>query len=60
MARKFNKDNCSNSVRAVIKDGNTTITLCGKYAYEWFIIKSINGSIIMTKYPNRVMASKDR
>lgn len=59
MARKFNRDNCCSSVRAVIKDGSTTITLCGKHAYEQSIIKSVNGSIIMTKYPNRLMASKD-
>lgn len=59
MSRKFNRNNCVSSVRAVIKDGDTTITLCGKHAFEWSIIKSVNGSIIMTKYPNRLMARKD-
>lgn len=57
--RKYNPANCNNSVRAVIKDGNTTITLIGKHANEWDIIKSFNGTIIVTSYPNRIMARKE-
>lgn len=57
--RKYNRANCTNSVRAVIKDGNTTITLHGRYANEWSILKSENGILVMTTYPNRIAASKD-
>lgn len=57
--RTFKRENCTNLVRAVIKDGNTTIMLCGKHAYEWSIIKNKNGEIIVTQYPNRVLAQKD-
>ena len=59
MSRVFNPKNCQNSVRATIVDGSTTITLMGKHAHEWSIMKSANGTIVVTSYPNRIMASKD-
>lgn len=57
--RHFNRHNCQSSVRAVIKDGNTTITLMGKHAHEWSIIKQFNGTIIVTSFPNRIMAKRE-
>lgn len=57
--KTYNRENCKTSVRAIIKDGNTTIILSGKHAYEWSIIKEIDGRIIVTRYSNRVAAKKD-
>ena len=36
-----------------------TITLSGKYAYEWSIMKECNGKITVTVYPDRVSARKE-
>lgn len=59
MPRKYDPNHCQNSVRATIVDSSTTITLMGRHAHEWSIMKSNNGTIIVTSYPNRIMASKD-
>lgn len=49
----FHKQNCNSSVRASVKFGNTIITLVGKHAFEWSIIKEESGKIIITTFPDR-------
>lgn len=60
--RKYNhhKENCSSKVRAIITDkyGNT-ITLCGKHAFEWSIVKETNDKIIVITFKSRIEAVKE-
>lgn len=53
---KFHKENCNSTVRASIKSGNTTITLVGKHAFEWSIIREEDGKVIITTFPKREKA----
>ena len=51
---KIHKSNCVNRVRFTVTDqlGNT-ITVCGKYAYEWTINIDKDGMVIQTSFKNR-------
>lgn len=51
---KIHKSNCVSKVRFTVTDrlGNT-ITVCGKYAYEWTINIDKDGMIIQTSFKNR-------
>lgn len=51
---KIHKSNCVNKVRFTVTDqlGNT-ITVCGKYAYEWTINIDRDGMVIQTSFKNR-------
>lgn len=52
--KKIHKSNCVNQVRFTITDqlGNT-VTVCGKYAYEWTININKDGMVIQTSFKNR-------
>ena len=50
---KFHKQNCNSTVRATIKYNNTTISLVGTHAFEWSIVKEMDGKIIITTFPRR-------
>ena len=52
-------ENCRNRIRETVTFCGMTITLSGKYAYEWSIMKECNGKITVTVYPNRVSARKE-
>ena len=51
---KIHKSNCVNKVRFTVTDqlGNT-ITVCGKYAYEWTINVDKDGMVIQTSFKGR-------
>jgi len=51
---KIHKSNCVNRVRFTVTDqlGNT-ITVCGRYAYEWTINIDKDGMVIQTSFKNR-------
>lgn len=51
---KIHKSNCVNKVRFTVTDqlGNT-ITVCGKYAFEWTINIDKDGMVIQTSFKNR-------
>lgn len=51
---KIHKSNCVNKVRFTATDqlGNT-ITVCGKYAFEWTININKNGMVIQTSFESR-------
>lgn len=55
--RKIHKSNCVNKVRFTVTDqlGNT-ITVCGRYAYEWTINVNKNGMVIQTSFESRKKA----
>ena len=59
MCRTFNPENCHNIVRNVAKNGIVTITMLGKHAHEYTIVRKESSATIVTTYPNRIMASKD-
>ena len=52
--RKIHKSNCVSKVRFTVTDqlGNT-ITVCGKYAYEWTINVDKDGMVIQTSFKGR-------
>lgn len=52
-------ENCRNRIRETVTFCGMTITLSGKYAYEWSIMKECNGKITVTIYPDRVSARKE-
>mgnify|MGYP003296527293 FL=1 len=52
-------ENCKNRIRETVTFCGMTITLSGKYAYEWSIMKECNGKITVTVYPDRVSARKE-
>ena len=51
---KIHKSNCVNKVRFTVTDqlGNT-ITVCGRYAFEWTININKNGMVIQTSFESR-------
>lgn len=51
---KIHKSNCVNKVRFTTTDqlGNT-ITVCGRYAFEWTININKNGMVIQTSFESR-------
>ncbi len=53
---KFHKQNCNSKVRATIKYNNTTISLVGTHAFEWSIVKEMDGKVIITTFPRRESA----
>ena len=59
--KKYNRRNCDSLVRATITDQyGRTITLVGKYAFEWSIlIKSISGNIIIERF-NKGITARER
>lgn len=60
MNKKYNRYNCSSRVRAIIKDKlGRTITLIGTHAFEWEIIMENDNKITITKFHNRVSATKE-
>lgn len=61
MPRKhtIHPENCKNRIRETVTFCGMTITLSGKYAYEWSIMKECNGKITVTVYPDRVSARKE-
>lgn len=54
---KIHKSNCVNKVRFTVTDklGNT-ITVCGRYAFEWTININKNGMVIQTSFESRKKA----
>lgn len=54
---KIHKSNCVNKVRFTVTDqlGNT-ITVCGRYAYDWTININKNGMVIQTSFESRKKA----
>ena len=54
---KIHKSNCVNKVRFTITDqlGNT-VTVCGKYAYEWTINIDKDGMVVQTSFKSRKKA----
>ena len=54
---KIHKSNCVNKVRFTVTDklGNT-ITVCGRYAFEWTINVNKNGMVIQTSFESRKKA----
>lgn len=52
-------ENCRNRIRETVTFCGMTITLSGKYAYEWSIMKECKGKITVTVYPDRVSARKE-
>lgn len=60
MAKKFNRDNCSSSLRAVITDTlGRKISLYGTYAFEWSIVISSDRSITVQTFKRGDMARKE-
>lgn len=61
MAKKhtIHKENCKNQVREQVSFCGMTVTLTGKYAYEWSIMKESNGRITIEVFPNRTKARKE-
>lgn len=55
--KEIHKSNCVNKVRFTVTDklGNT-ITVCGKYAFEWTINIDKDGMIIQTSFKSRQKA----
>lgn len=53
---KFHKKNCNSKVRDTIKCNNTTISLVGTHAFEWSIVKEMDGKVIITTFPRRESA----
>jgi hypothetical protein len=51
---KIHKSNCVSKVRFTVTDqlGNT-VTVCGKYAYEWTININKDGMVIQTSFKSR-------
>lgn len=62
MARKhtFHREKCCSKIRAIIKDihGNKII-LMGQHAFEWSIVKEADGKIVITSFPNRILAQQE-
>lgn len=56
--KHYHRDKCESKIRASITFGTTVITLTGKHAFEWSIIKEEAGRIIITSYPDRAAAYK--
>lgn len=52
--KEIHESNCVNQVRFTVTDqlGNT-VTVCGKYAFEWTINKTKDGMVIQTSFKNR-------
>lgn len=56
----FHQEKCISSVRAVIKDScGNRISLVGKHAFQWSIVRESDGRIIITTFPNRKLATKE-
>ena len=56
MAKKFNKKNCDNIVRATLKIGNTIVTLVGKHSFEWSIVKEESNKTVILTFKERTSA----
>lgn len=58
--KKFNRNNCTSCVRAVITDKwGRKITLLGQHAFNWEIaITGCTGDIVIKSYPNGNEARK--
>lgn len=52
-------EKCRNVVREQVSFCGITITLTGKYAYEWSIMKESNGKITIETFPNRKKAREE-
>nr|DAG83971.1 MAG TPA: hypothetical protein [Caudoviricetes sp.] len=62
MARKhtFHREKCCSKVRAIIKDTHENkIILIGQHAFEWSIVKEADGKIVITSFPNRILAQQE-
>lgn len=57
--RKFNRNNCHEAVRAIIKTDDVTIILCGRHGFEWSIVRESNNTFTMTSFTNRIEAKKN-
>lgn len=56
----FHKEKCQSKVRAIIEDDHgNRITLLGQHAFQWSIAKEVDGRIVITSFPNRVLATKE-
>lgn len=56
----FHQERCVSSIRAVITDGcGNRVTLTGKHAFKWSIVREGNGKIVITTFPNRELATKE-
>lgn len=56
---KYNKQNCTSNVKAIIQFGNETITLVGTHAFNWSIVRETSNKIVITSFPNRLDAKKE-
>lgn len=57
--KKYHKQNCNSSVRAVVHLGNEIISLIGTHAFEWSIVKQTKNKVNILTFSNREMAVKD-
>lgn len=57
--RTYHREKCVASVRAIVKNGNNTITLMGQHAFEWSIVTTKSGNTIITTFPNGKSARKE-
>lgn len=58
--KTYNRDNCSNMLRATITDKlGRTISLFGKYAFEWQIVIESKDKITITSFSKSIDARKE-
>lgn len=57
--KKYHKQNCNSSVRAVVHLDNEIISLVGTHAFEWSIVKQTKNKVNILTFSNREMAVKD-
>lgn len=59
MSTRYNKKNCSSSVRDLFTDKwGRTIIVTGTYAYEWSVTIKSNTSITTMRFRTRIEAVK--
>lgn len=58
--KTYNRDNCDSILRATITDKfGRTVSLFGKYAFEWQIVIESKGKITVTSFSKGVDARKE-
>ena len=58
--KTYNRDNCSNLLRATITDKlGRTISLFGKYAFEWQIVIESKDKITITSFSKGIDSRKE-
>lgn len=58
--KRYRRNNCDAQVRAQIKDKwGRTITLLGRYAFEWSIVIEANGKLTIQSFSKGEEARKE-